>query len=106
MLAIGITGFKNSGKITLAGMLATALDGPQGRHRQMHPCGPDLPGRDTSALCAPGRTVAALGEDDIIFGRGKIGFMGLSLCFRRISRWWRAAKTSLFCRTCSACEKC
>ena len=80
MRAIGITGFKNSGKTTLTGLLATALEG-LGRKVAVIKCTPhglDLPGRDTSKLSAPGRPVAALGEDDAaIFWRGKIGFMDL-----------------------------
>ena len=80
MRAIGITGFKNSGKTTLTGLLATALEG-LGRKVAVIKCthhGLDLPGRDTSKLSAPGRPVAALGEDDAaIFWRGKIGFMDL-----------------------------
>ena len=80
MRAIGITGFKNSGKTTLTGLLATALEG-LGRKVAVIKCthhGLDLPGRDTSKLSAPGRPVAALREDDAaIFWRGKIGFMDL-----------------------------
>ena len=80
MRAIGITGFKNSGKTTLTGLLATALEG-LGRKVAVIKCthhGLDLPGRDTSKLSAPGRPVAALGEDDAaIFWRGKIGFIDL-----------------------------
>ena len=80
MRAIGITGFKNSGKTTLTGLLATALEG-LGRKVAGIKCthhGLDLPGRDTSKLSAPGRPVAALGEDDAaIFWSGKIGFMDL-----------------------------
>ena len=61
-------------------LLATALEG-LGRKVAVIKCthhGLDLPGRDTSKLSAPGRPVAALGEDDAaIFWRGKMGFIDL-----------------------------
>lgn len=80
MKAIGITGFKNSGKTTLVALLAQALEN-MGRRVAVVKCTHhdlDLPGRDTSRLCAPGRPVAALGEKDAaIFWRDKMSIMDL-----------------------------
>lgn len=80
MKAIAITGFKNSGKTTLTGLLAAALEN-LGRKvaviKRVHHA-LDLPESDTGKLRAPGRTVAALGEDEAaIFWSGKVCFMDI-----------------------------
>ena len=80
MRAIGITGFKNSGKTTLTGLLATALEN-LGRKVAVIKCvhhALDLADSDTGKLMIAGRAVAALGEDEAaIFWSGKVGFMDL-----------------------------
>lgn len=80
MRAIAITGFKNSGKTTLTGLLAAALEN-LGRKVAVIKCvhhALDLPNSDTGKLRASGRAVAALGEDEAaIFWSGKVGFMDL-----------------------------
>ncbi len=85
MRAIGITGFKNSGKTTLTGLLATALEN-LGRKVAVIKCvhhALDLADSDTGKLRIAGRAVAALGEDEAaIFWSGKVGFMDL---FTRLS---------------------
>nr|WP_273192306.1 molybdopterin-guanine dinucleotide biosynthesis protein MobB [Oleidesulfovibrio alaskensis] len=74
MKAIGIVGFKNSGKTTLTGLLADALEAAghtvaiaKFTHHQL-----DKADRDTSRLMKPGRVVAGLGSDEAaVFWSGK-----------------------------------
>lgn len=64
MRAIGITGFKNSGKTGLTGHLAAALEA-MGRRvavLKFTHHGLDLPDTDTHKLSVPGRTVAAISD--------------------------------------------
>ena len=75
MRAVGIIGFKNSGKSTLTALLAGALERRGLRVavvKHAH-SGLDKPDTDSARLCAPGRSVLALsdGECALFYGESR-----------------------------------
>ncbi len=77
MRAVGIVGFKNSGKSTLTGLLAAALErrGLSVAVAKYSHSGLDKPESDSGRLRAPGRTVLALAEEECAVFYGEKRFL-------------------------------